>query len=499
MNFISMHHTEPELCFREAFLKGRDDDGSIFVPDELPALDAEELKAWGHEPLRELAAHLLTRLVGDMDEASASALIREAFPEDYFAEELMAARALNPYKKDQLICFLDRGPSGKRQDYFLALDHSLRQFYGQTERRLYITAPNDASILSLAADPSQEKSLSLFLTDAHYDDRSIEELERLLPQEGTLGIRLLSETGGETPAWWSIPENAGLSQAIRDMGLAPVYLDGSSPLEIMSAILLLSMALSRLLADELIHHDEPVLFAAPSYAMEYVLAALYLKGAGLPIGRILVCDSRNKLFSDFLRSGRFNLKRKSFKTYFQNDDLTFSPALQMLIFELSGRNRELLSSWRRDLSEAGSFSVEAAIAESWREHLTGIFADDRSIEKEAKRLYNETDHLLDPGAVACFASLDRVSPQDLRFGSLVFCGDHPLCHADYASAVLFDSKEGKLSPATPLTERLSEEAGIPVPCGMQKTASENHDHRLFQDATPETFGQILLQLLRQQL
>lgn len=491
MYFISSRTDTERLPFKEAFLQGRPEDGGIYMPEDLPVIEREFYLSLGKLSFREAFASLWSRLVPELSYAECAAVVAEAFDEAAFGEEPFVCCPLNPYKISELILLADGGRGGFIQDYANALTDALLRRWGDKEHQYVLyTDGTEASARSLCSVYGADSTWKpLYLLDHRTEEEELRELESLLLSSGGEGI-WLTETSPEAELLWhKLRQDEIFREELFSSGVKLLPADGTSPLSLVTSLILLIYALSVLENKEWLNEETKLDLAVPMLDPGFVLAAVYAKGMGLPIARIFCADNRNKIFTDFLRTGRYNVSRKFFRTGAPAMDKLLPPMLEALVFELCGRKSELLTAWLNELEEKGSFQVPRQIHQSWDMHLASAYSEDKSVVKECRSLYDSSDYLLDAACCTAFSAWrhenkGRKEPHSV----LVLSAENPVWTAKVCGEALFGRAIHKSKDLDALRSSLLEEAGIRRPSLLdQKASAEDEDKALFQTAGAEDY------------
>lgn len=92
-----------------------------------------------------------------------------------------------------------------------------------------------------------------------------------------------------------------------------------------------------------------------------ILAAYYARKMGLPIRKLVCASNANNVLTDFIRTGTYDRRREFYATSSPSMDILISSNLERLLYDLSGEDSSLLSSWMKGLSENGVYSVGEAV------------------------------------------------------------------------------------------------------------------------------------------
>lgn len=502
MHFISTRDPDLTLSFKEASLAAYGPQGGTFVPADFPSLPKDFLTSLQGLTFSQQMAACLRIFIDDPDANTLAQICDRAFGED-FASRPFEVKALNPYKLDEVVIFADKGPSGSRADYAQALARELFNCWAQEDEIYYCLAgPRLDQVLALAAANQPTDPLyPLYFLDGRFDPADLPRLESYLSKDLALGFYFgqgLEEAEGAYRKLW---QGCDLCSRLAQQDIRLLAADESSPISLVCQMSLLLITLSELFGHELLEAGKIMDLALTSNDLDFSLAALYVKSMGLPVGYSLIAENANRLFSDFFRSGSFSLKRKFKSGPVDSLNTIWPPAFEALLFELIGRNRELLAKSLQDLRETGRFSLGRDYQRSWRSHLRAIFNNDKAINRSCRSLYDRSDYLLDGGAAAGFAAC-KLDSKSAKEGDLqvVLSSYNPLWSWELASDAIFGRAFSKDNSRAQMAEILVEESGIDFPPALAsyllREAGQLGDEQIFQNlSTQEGLGDQVFDLI----
>lgn len=501
MYFISTR-SEERCSFKDAFMRGRCSRGGVFLPESLPPVDADFLERISGLPFAVQAAEIMKLLLPELAADECELIAADAFSEENFGREAMVCRPLNPYIKEELILFAERGRSGHVEDYASALtDAMLRKWAGEEESVYLISNGSPASARSLAAAVSGLSNWKpLLLIGSKQEKQSESEWEDLLKLSGGIGIRMEEKSINAEKALFALGADFAWREELSRQGIHLLYADECQVASWLAHLILLISSFASLKAQEIPEEDANIDLSVPVSGLGFILAALYGKGMGLPIGKIIGNCSKNHPFSEFIRSGRYSLREKRGRDALPEADERFLPAsLEALLFELSGRNGSQVAAWLSELEEKDGFSCAKSLQQSWKQHVTAFYSDGRQTEREARQIYDRTDYLLDIGACMAYVGRDAESGgRNQRQTVLILSGQNPYWTESFAAAAIFSRASVSGKASEPLRRLVAEEAGLTVP-GLQQriaAAGEESDEHPYQPCGAENLKECVYDLLR---
>ncbi len=89
-------------------------------------------------------------------------------------------------------------------------------------------------------------------------------------------------------------------------------------------------------------------------------------------------------------------------------DILVSSNLERQLFELTGRNPELIAEWMRQQKAEKRFQVDPETFAKLRADFVGDSADSTECFETIKRVYEEHNYLLDPHSAVAFKVAERL-------------------------------------------------------------------------------------------
>ncbi len=145
---------------------------------------------------------------------------------------------------------------------------------------------------------------------------------------------------------------------------------------------------------------ESININVPSGNFGNALGAYYARKLGLPIDRILIASNQNNVLTDFIRTGRYDLRqRQVINTHAPAMDILISSNIERLLFDLFGpeRTRTLMSA----LTQERHYALDAQELTQ----LQAIFAADFATDAEVRTYMHDVfsqGYVIDPHTATSF-------------------------------------------------------------------------------------------------
>jgi threonine synthase len=157
---------------------------------------------------------------------------------------------------------------------------------------------------------------------------------------------------------------------------------------------------------------EPVDVCVPTGNFGNILGAYYARRMGVPIGRLVCASNENKVLSDFIATGAYDISHRAFVTTpSPSMDILISSNLERLLWELS-RDAEAVRGWMADLADRGRFQVDRETFRKVRELFSADFVSNDESLATISRIWDEYGYLLDPHTAVAWEVAERSRGED---------------------------------------------------------------------------------------
>lgn len=390
----------------EAILKGLSEDGGLFVPERIPALDKTP-RELGQMSYVEVAYEVMKLFLTDFTEEELKSCIAGAYDEKFDTE------VIAPLVEAEGVWFLElfHGKTIAFKDMALSiLPH------------LMITAAKknhvDREIVILTATSGDTGKAAM----AGFADVAGTKIIVFYPKNGVSPIqeRQMVTQKGDNVLVVGIHGNfddaqTGVKKLFSDRGLeeelaqAGYQFSSANSINIgrlVPQIVYYVYAYARLLAEGRIGDGEKINVAVPTGNFGNILAAYYAKLMGLPIGKLICASNENKVLFDFFSTGEYDKNREFILTSSPSMDILISSNLERLIYRISGDDPEMTAQLMRLLSEKGSYEI----TEEMRDRLAdfyGGYAEEQETFEKIRSLYEDTGYVIDTHTAVAAAVYDR--------------------------------------------------------------------------------------------
>ncbi|MCL1965037.1 MAG: threonine synthase [Firmicutes bacterium] len=166
-------------------------------------------------------------------------------------------------------------------------------------------------------------------------------------------------------------------------------------------------AYADLLLRKAIRPGDPVHFVVPTGNFGNILAAAYARDMGLPIDKLICASNANRVLSDFIQTGIYDVNRPFYKTCSPSMDILLSSNLERYLFELSGRDAAKVVGWMESLRREGRYSLGPQAHSNLRGRMIGGWVGNDESMNTIQRAFSEFNVMIDPHTAVAYTLLNR--------------------------------------------------------------------------------------------
>lgn len=390
--YKSTRNSSETATASQAILKGLAQNGGLFVPDHIPALDVS-LEALSGMNYQQVAYEVMKLMFSDFTEEELKHCINGAYDKKFDTDVIapLVTKAGAHYLElfhGSTIAFKDMALS--ILPYLLVTSAKKNQ------------VKNDIVILTATSGDTGKAAL------AGFADVPGTKIIVFYPKHGVSPIQekqMVTQRGVNTSVVGIIGNfddaQTGVKKMFSDETLAQVMDEAgyqfSSANSINIGRLVPQMvyyvyAYTRLIADGTIKAGDPINVVVPTGNFGNILAAYYAKKMGLPVAKFICASNENKVLYDFFETGIYDKNRDFILTSSPSMDILISSNLERLIYEIAGEDSEKNAALMNQLVTEGRYEITADMKEKLAAFY-GNYASEKETAETIKRIY-ESDHYI---------------------------------------------------------------------------------------------------------
>lgn len=431
MKYISTRGQSPARTFEEVLLAGLAPDGGLYVPETLPHVDANTLKAWSELSYQDLAYEVISLFTDDtFSEDELRGMIKQSYAS--FADPAIAP--LVHLRDNEWVLELYCGPTLAFKDFALQLlgrllDHVLVR----RNQRVAILGATSGDTGSAALEGCRHSShVDMFILHPH--NRVSEVQRRQMTTVAGANVHNIAIEGNFDDCQ-KIVKQAFADQSFLPAGVQLAAVNSINWARIMAQIVYYFYA-----GLHFMDKFPQVSFSVPTGNFGDIYAGYLAKQMGLPVDRLIIATNRNDILHRFMSRNRYALEPLH-PTLSPSMDIMVSSNFERFLFDLFGRDGRRVAEFVTALGE-----TELQVSDSEWNYARSIFdscsVDDEMTCQTIREVWDESGFLLDPHT-ATGVRAARECRHDDSIPMITLATAHP---AKFSAAI---EKAGLQTPALP--------------------------------------------------
>ena len=351
MRYVSTRGGGLSKTFSAILLEGLAEDGGLFIPEAYPTILLPELKAMRAMSYPQLAFTLLSKFADDIPSAELEAMVARTYTKEIFrSEEITPLRTLEPGLH---ILGLSNGPTLAFKDLAMQLLGNLFEYVLAKERRelniLGATSGDTGSAAEYAMRGKQGIRVFMLSPEGRMSPFQTAQMFSLQdPNIFNLAVKGVFDDcqdivkGVSNDAAFKAKHRIGTVNSINWARVAAqvvYYFKGY-------------FAATKT-------NDEVVTFAVPSGNFGNIYAGHIARSMGLPIKRLILATNENNVLDEFIRTGRYRVRKSSevHATSSPSMDISKASNFERYVSDLLRRDPASLNALWAQLDSSGAFDL----------------------------------------------------------------------------------------------------------------------------------------------
>lgn len=426
MKYVSTRGAAQPLDFEEVMLAGLARDGGLYVPEDWPTFNEDEISAMAGLPYAEVAFRVMLPFIGGtVPEDELKALINDAY--NGFSHNAVAP--LVQADSNLFIAELFHGPTLSFKDFAM-------QILGRLMDRALIQRGERATILGATSGDTGGAAIEAFRGRSAIDifilhpSGRVSEVQRrqmtTAREENVFNIALEGTFDDCQHVVKALFNDLEFRDQYRITGVNSI-----NWARIMAQVVYYFTTATALGAPY-----RPISFSVPTGNFGDVFAGFVARKMGLPIETLVVATNVNDILVRTLESGVYEPRGVN-ATYSPSMDIQVSSNFERLLFEMTGRDAARVASLMADLQKTGGYRLSENELEPMRAVFSARRVDEETTYSTIDRVYRENDYVIDPHSAIA-----------LEAGASLQTGDVPMVALATAHPAKFPEVVGKATGDT---------------------------------------------------
>ena len=289
IQYHSTNYNTPDVDFKTAILRGQALDKGLYMLNEIPKLDLDQIYSFKNLDISEIGYIILSKLIGDIiPEVDLKKIIKDALNFDVPVIQI---------DEENYMCYLDRGPTCSFKDIGARnLARIMEYFLNIDDKSVIILTATSGDTGGAVAQAMYE--MSRIKVVVLYPKNEISELQR--KQMTTLGKNVTAiGINGKFDDCQRMVKTAFADPDLKELSLSSA--NSINIGRLLPQTLYYFWSYSRVVEQK----GEKVLFSVPSGNFGNLMGGLIAYNMGLPVKRFISAVNENNEFPRFLESGNY--------------------------------------------------------------------------------------------------------------------------------------------------------------------------------------------------
>lgn len=489
--YNSTRNKQETVTASQAILKGLANDGGLFVPNSIPALD-KDIAELADMNYQEVAYEVMKLYITDFTEEELKNCIKRAYDSKFDTAEIA------PLVKKDGAYYLElfHGATIAFKDMALSilphlLTTSAKKNNVKNEIVILTATSGDTGKAALAGFADVEgTSIIVF-----YPKNGVSPIQekQMITQKGA-NTKVVGITGNFDDAQSGVKAMFNNKELAERMDQAGYQFSSANSINIgrlVPQIVYYVYAYSRLVKNGEIKSGDKMNVVVPTGNFGNILAAYYAKNMGLPIDKLVCASNDNKVLYDFFQTGTYDKNREFILTTSPSMDILISSNLERLIYKIAGNDADKCADLMKALSTKGVYDITEDMKANLSDFVGG-YTDEAKTAATIKAMYDKEGYVMDTHtAVASGVYKDYVEKSGDKTPTVIASTASPY---KFTRSVMnaIDSKYDAMEDFE-LVDELCKLSGVKVPNAIEeiRTAPVLHDIVCDADKMQDTVEKIL--------
>ena len=398
MFYNSTRNSSVKVSSAEAITQGISVEGGLFVPEGIPELSFDEIKALGDMKYADRAAYVFAKYLTDFTDAEIHYCTDNAYSTKNFETEGIAEMA--HLFDGTYMLELWHGPTCAFKDMALQilphlLTKSLNKTYSGKEAVILVATSGDTGKAALEGFKDVDGTRIMVF----YPVNGVSPMQKrqMATQKGG-NVSVVAIEGNFDDAQTGVKKIFTNSEIKAKLAANNKLFSSANSINwgrLLPQVVYYFSAYCDMLNAGKIAPGDKINVVVPTGNFGNILASFYAMNMGLPVNKFICASNSNNVLTDFIRTGTYDKQRKFYTTISPSMDILVSSNLERLLYHLTDGNAEKVAGWMEKLSSEGRYTVDDDVKAKLDAMFYGGFCDDENTQKTIAELYKEENYLCD--------------------------------------------------------------------------------------------------------
>ncbi len=406
MNYFSTRNDKGAYSAAQAMAMGLAPDGGLFVPETIPTVTAEELKALCAMDYRARAVDIMRRFLADFTTQELQDFVTHAYAENFDSPAVAPLRFT-----DDATAYLElwHGPTCAFKDMALQmlpylLTASLKKTGEERQVCILVATSGDTGKAALEgfADVPGTK---IFVFYPSGGVSAIQRLQMVTQRGGNVGVCAVK--GNFDDAQTGVKQIFGDAAFAEELTKRGFFLSSANSINwgrLLPQIVYYFSAYCDFVNSGKMKAGEEIVFCVPTGNFGNILAGWFASRMGLPVKRFVCASNANDVLTEIIHTGVYNKNRPFHLTISPSMDILVSSNLERLLYMLCGDAKT--KDFMAQLSSEGRYDVGAEVHEKIAGQFFAACCDDDATKAKIAETWKTHGYLIDTHTAVAAKAID---------------------------------------------------------------------------------------------
>ncbi len=404
--YHSTRNKDEKVSFSEAVIRGLAPDGGLYVPETIPKIDIKDLHArsWDYKAI---AKFILGLYLDDFTEEQVSTCVERAYTGKFNTDEICPVNKVG----ERFYLELFHGPTLAFKDVALSI---LPEFMAVSAKNLGLK--ENILILTATSGDTGKAALEGFKNRrkvkivVYYPVDGVSPTQKLqMVTQGGCNVHVYGIDGNFDSAQSAVKRvfrNKEFNQEMHKRGYILSSANSINIGRLLPQIVYYFYGYCQIVRSGGINLGDEINICVPTGNFGNILAAYYARIMGLPIKTLVCASNKNKVLTDFFKSGIYNKNRRFYSTSSPSMDILLSSNLERLIYHASGEDLNVVNDYIRCLSEKGIYEAPLSLLANIDE-FSAEYTNEAQTRLAISNLYKKFNYVLDTHTAVAEHAYDK--------------------------------------------------------------------------------------------
>ncbi|MBR5115258.1 MAG: threonine synthase [Oscillospiraceae bacterium] len=362
MRYVSTRNAKAFVSASEAITRGLAEDGGLYLPESIPALEADFVARMTPMSYPERAAFIMKKYLDEFMEDELLAMAKAAYA-SFDDPDVAPTRVVAP-KTGMLELW--HGPTCAFKDMALQmlprlLTASMRK-NGDTRRVMILVATSGDTGKAALEGFRDVEGTSILVFYPRDGVSDVQKLQMTSQEGGNVGV--CGVLGNFDDAQNGVKAIFSDEKIRAELASSGTFLSSANSInwgrQLPQIAYYVSAYCDMVSAGE-VKAGEKLDFCVPTGNFGDILAGWYAMRMGVPVGKLICASNSNRVLTDLFETGVYDRRRKLMTTVSPSMDILISSNLERLLFEESGKDDALVRRLMGELGGEGIYSLPESL------------------------------------------------------------------------------------------------------------------------------------------